>query len=140
MRALVADSSATTRRVLIRALRLVGVRDVMEFADSRSATASLAGEPDLLIVEWRLTDDDALSLITDLRARENGATPKVLVLSERDQRSDVERITALGIQAYLLKPFETRVLIEQLSAAMNAQTGEPNAPGNPGAEAEAEAA
>ena len=127
MRAIVADSSATTRRVLIRALRVVGVRDVMEFADSRSASPALAGDPDLVIVEWRLTDDDALVLITELRARGNGATPRVMVVSERDQRSDVERVAALGIQGYLLKPFETRVLIEQLASTMNAATGEADA-------------
>ena len=120
MRALVADSSATTRRVLIRALRVVGVRDVMEFADSRSATPALAGSPELVVVEWRLTDDDALALVTDLRARENGGSGRVLVLSERSRRDDIERMAALGIQGYLLKPFETRVLIEQLSAVMEA--------------------
>lgn len=127
MRALVAENSATTRRVLIRALRVVGVRDVLEFADARSATAALEGDPELLIAEWRLTDDDALALITDLRAREHGAFPKVIVVSERNRRSDIERVTALGIQAYVLKPFETRVLMEQLAMAMNTPTGEAGA-------------
>ena len=138
MRALVADSSATTRRVLIRALRVVGVRDVMEFADSRSATPALAGSPELVVVEWRLTDDDALALVTDLRAREHGGSGRVLVLSERNRRDDIERMTALGIQGYLLKPFETRVLIEQLSAVM--ETPMPEAEAGPDAGESAAAA
>jgi len=36
------------------------------------------------------------------------------------RRSDLERALALGIQGYLLKPFETRVLVEQLAMAMQA--------------------
>lgn len=138
MRALVADSSATTRRVLIRALRVVGVRDVMEFADARTAAPALAGSPELVVVEWRLTDDDALALLTDLRARENGAGARVLVLSERNRRDDIERMTTLGIQGYLLKPFETRVLIEQLSAVMEAPM--PEAEADAGTDEEAAAA
>jgi len=118
VRALVADRSATTRRVVIRALRVVGVQDVLEFADLRGATASLAGDPDIVIVEWTTIDDDALQLITDLRAREGGATAKVIVMTERDRRPDLERAIALGIQGYVLKPIETQVLVEQLAVAL----------------------
>jgi DNA-binding NarL/FixJ family response regulator len=122
VRALVADRSATTRRVVIRALRVVGVHDVLEFADLHGATAALAGDPDIVVIDWSATDDAALQLITDLRARESGAHAKVIVLSERDRRSDLERAIALGIQGYVLKPLETQLLVEQLAAAM--QTGE----------------
>ena len=125
MRALVADRSATTRRVVIRALRVVGVQDVLEFPDVHGAAPALAGAPDLVVIEWSATDDDALQLVTELRAREGGALARVILMSERDRRADLERAIALDIQGYLLKPFESRALIEQLAAAL--QPGESSA-------------
>lgn len=122
MRALVADRSATTRRVVIRALRVVGVQDVLEFADLEHATPALEGNPDVVILEWSRSGDEALNLVTDLRSRDGGANARVIVITERDERADLERALALGIQGYLLKPFETRALIEQLAAAL--ATGE----------------
>ena len=127
MRALVADRSATTRRVVIRALRVVGVQDVLEFPDAHTATPALAGAPDLVVLEWSTSDDDALQLIGELRARDGGAQARVILLSERDRRPDLDRAIALDIQGYLLKPFEPRSLIELLAAAMQ--------PGVSGAEA-----
>ena len=118
MRALVADRSATTRRVVIRALRVVGVQDVLEFADLLHAKAALEGDPDLVIVEWTASGDEALQFVGDLRATETGANTRVIVMTERDRREDLERAMALGIQGYLLKPFETHVLVEQLAAGM----------------------
>ena len=120
MKALVADRSATTRRVVIRALRVVGVQDVLEFSDVTAAMTALAGDPEFVILEWTAAGDEALQAVSDLRSRESGSRTKVIVMSERDRRSDLERALALGIQGYLLKPFETRVLVEQLAMAMQA--------------------
>ena len=125
MKALVADRSATTRRVVIRALRVVGIQDVLEFADIPAAMAALQGDPDFVIVEWSTAGDAALDLVSDLRSRESGAHSKVIVMTERAGRPDLERALAFGIQGYVLKPFDTQLLIEQLAAAM--QPGEDNA-------------
>jgi PleD family two-component response regulator len=120
VKALVADRSATTRRVVIRALRVVGVQDVLEFPDVNAAMTALAGDPEIVILEWTAAGDEALQAVSDLRSRESASRTKVIVMSERDRRSDLERALALGIQGYLLKPFETRVLVEQLAMAMQA--------------------
>jgi DNA-binding NarL/FixJ family response regulator len=125
VRALVADRSATTRRVVIRALRVVGIQDVLEFADLQHAKPALEADPDIIIVEWSAANDEALQLVTDVRAKETGSNARVIVMTERDRRDDLERALALGIQGYLLKPFETHVLVEQLAAAM--ATGESTA-------------
>jgi DNA-binding response OmpR family regulator len=125
VRALVVDRSATTRRVVIRALRVVSVHDVLEFAGLEAAAPAVAADPDFLVLEWPAAGDDALRVISELRSRESGAQTRVIVMTERDRREDLERAMALGIQGYLLKPFETHVLIEQLAASM--QTGEPEA-------------
>jgi DNA-binding NarL/FixJ family response regulator len=119
----VADRSATTRRVVRRALRVVGIQDVLEFADVGAAAAALTSDHRLVIVEWEPTGDGALDFISQLRQGSDGAGLRVFVLSERDQRPDIERAMALGIQGYMLKPFETRVLIEQLAAALHAGDG-----------------
>ena len=117
MRALVADRSATTRRIVIRCLRVLGVQDVLEFADPREAAHALPAEPDLIVLEWSPADDAALDFVREARARE-GLAPRIVVLSERDRRPDVERIVALDIQGYVIKPFDTQVLIEQLATVL----------------------
>ena len=120
MRALVADRSATQRRVVLRALRAVGIQESLEYAEPRAAVPALEGNPEIVVIEWHPADDEALGFIADLRAREGGDRTVVIVLSERDRREDIERALAAGIQGYVLKPYEARVLIEQLAAAIQA--------------------
>jgi DNA-binding NarL/FixJ family response regulator len=127
MKALVADHSATTRRVVIRALRVLGIQDVAEYADVGAAAAAPGNEYEVVVVEWSPSQDAALEFVSRLRQRAGAERTKVVVVSERDRRADIERAAAVGIQGYVLKPFETRVLIEQLAAAMQAG---PGAPGN----------
>lgn len=126
MRALVADRSATTRRVVIRALRTTGISDTLEFADYSGAADALESDPDVVVVGWDTADDTGLALVAKLRARDGGTRACVVVLTERDGREDVERALGLGVQGYVLKPVEARVLAEQLTAAMSAATNAPS--------------
>jgi len=120
VRALVADRSATTRRVVIRALRTAGIVDALEFADPAAAVEALDTDPELVITGWEPADDVGLALVSAVRARDGGARVCVLVVTERDRRADVERALGLGIQGYVLKPVGARELGEQLAAALRA--------------------
>jgi DNA-binding response OmpR family regulator len=120
VRALVAERSATTRRVVIRAMREVGIVDTLEFADTASALPALDADPGLVVAGWDLADDAGLDLVTAVRARDGGARACVLVVTERDRREDVERALGLGIQGYVLKPVAARDLADQLTAALRA--------------------
>lgn len=117
MKALVVDRSATTRRIALRALRAAGIPEALECASLEDAATALAEPLDLAIVEW--VDDDALRVLSELAARE-GEKPRIIVMSERDRREDVERVTALGIMGYVLKPVEARVLVGRIVAAIQA--------------------
>jgi DNA-binding NarL/FixJ family response regulator len=92
-----------------------------------AAAAAPGNEYEVVVVEWSPSQDAALEFVSRLRQRAGAERTKVVVVSERDRRADIERAAAVGIQGYVLKPFETRVLIEQLAAAMQAG---PGAPGN----------
>lgn len=80
-----------------------------------------AGTLDLVICDWRLdgfrTGDELISMIR----RENSAIPIMMLTGHKD-RQLVRRLGRLGVNEYILKPFEHQDLIDRVRHL----TGEPS--------------
>lgn len=79
------------------------------------AEAVLAGEadpPDLLLLDLALPDGDGLQVASSLHER--GVQPKATVaITGRDDPSSLERCSAAGITAVMVKPVSTRELLQR---------------------------
>ncbi len=114
-RVLVVEDEADIRRFVHIALEKAGM-EVFEAATAAQARIDASTrQPDLLIVDLGLPDDDGKVLISDVRGW--SAAP-VLVLSARDQES--EKVAALdaGADDYLAKPFGVPELLARVRAQL----------------------
>lgn len=76
----------------------------------------VAREPDLVILDLHLGEDDGLQVLRELRAR--SVTPVILITGNR--REEIDRVVGLelGADDYLTKPFGLRELLARVRAAL----------------------
>lgn len=114
MKLLLVEDSARLRETLARGLRAAGFT-VDAAQDGVEANGFLAAfQYDFVLLDLGLPRLDGFAVLRALP--ENGARPRVLVLSARDQVSD--RIAALnaGADDYLVKPFAFEEALARLHA------------------------
>jgi DNA-binding response OmpR family regulator len=125
------DLSAKTARVLVveddHAMRQMVV-DYLEDHNMRGLSASgrqelvrhfAAGEPDLIILDLRLDQEDGLDLLREVRSRSD--VPVIIITGDR--RDEVDRVVGLelGADDYLTKPFSLRELLARIRAVFRRQ-------------------
>ena len=107
-------------------LRMVG--DYLEQHNMRVISASgrqemarlfAAGEPDLVVLDLRLDQEDGLDLLREIRTRSD--VP--VIITTGDRRDEVDRVVGLelGADDYVTKPFSLRELLARIRAVLRRQ-------------------
>ena len=132
------DLSAHTARVLVveddHAMRRMVV-DYLEDHNMRGLSASggqelvrhfAAGEPDLIVLDLRLDQEDGLDLLREIRSRSD--VPVIIITGDR--RDEIDRVVGLelGADDYITKPFSLRELLARIRAVLRRQEAARNAP------------
>jgi two-component system, OmpR family, response regulator len=132
------DLSAHTPRVLVveddHAMRLM-VADYLEDHSIRCLSASgrqellrhfAAGEPDLVVLDLRLDQEDGLDLLREIRSRSD--VPVIIITGDR--RDEIDRVVGLelGADDYITKPFSLRELLARIRAVLRRQEAARHAP------------
>jgi two-component system chemotaxis response regulator CheY len=111
MKALVVDDSLTIRRIVIKALGIVGINEAAEAGDGQEAVkAAQAGQFDLILMDWNMPNMNGIEALRAIRQSGN-KTPVVMVTTEAEKSRVIEAIKS-GANDYLIKPFSP----EQLAA------------------------
>lgn len=122
MKALVVDDSLTIRRIVIKALGIVGITDTAEASDGTEAvTAAAAGGIDLILLDWNMPKMSGIDALRTIRAA-GDKTPVIMVTTEAEKSRVIEAIKT-GANDYLIKPFSP----EQLAAKVKNIVGQPAA-------------
>jgi two-component system chemotaxis response regulator CheY len=112
-RVLVADDSSTMRKIILRSLQAVGVKDVAEAADGSEAVSIFApGKFDMVLTDWNMPGMTGLEVLKAIRAQDT-KIPVIMVTTEAEKSRVLEAIQA-GVTDYLVKPFTQDVLREKL--------------------------
>jgi len=80
-----------------------------------------AVEPDLVLLDLRLTDGDGMEVLEAMRASGKIDSIPVIILSAHATPATSEKAMSAGATGYITKPF----IAGQLVDAVNAQLGEP---------------
>lgn len=81
-------------------------------ADGRAALSEADRfRPDLVLLDITLPELDGFQVCEKLRA-ERGAGIAIIMLTARGREAEVAKGVALGADAYVIKPFSTRDLVE----------------------------
>jgi len=107
MRILIADDDQTSRMVLEAMLTKNGY-EVLSTTNGLEALKILQGQnaPRLVILDWMMPHLDGLEVIRRIRATASEQTPYILLLTARDEKSDIVVGLETGADDYLVKPFD----------------------------------
>ena len=101
---LVADDSATMRKIIIRSLNAVGVSSVAEAADGGQAVALFKpGRFNLVLTDWNMPNKSGLEVVRGIRAQD-AKVPIIMITTEAEKERVLEAIKA-GVTDYVVKPF-----------------------------------
>jgi len=111
MRILIAEDDAVSRRVLDATLKRWDYETIVT-GDGAEAWAELCKEdcPRLLILDWMMPGLDGTEICRRLRAREDGSTFYILLLTAKTQKDDIVAGLDAGADDYITKPFHHQEL------------------------------
>ncbi len=92
-------------------------------ADSGKSGLELAKEslPGIIICDIKMSGIDGYEVISELRKDEKTARIPIIVLTALAQEKEIEAGLALGIKAYIRKPFSEEELTQCISSCFHGQ-------------------
>jgi len=115
-RVLVVDDDPAMQQMIVGYLTDHNLR-ASAVSSRKSLMHSLAArEPDLVILDLHLGEDDGLDVLRELRAK--SVTPVILITGSRCEEIDRVVGLELGADDYLTKPFGLRELLARVRAAL----------------------
>jgi two-component system chemotaxis response regulator CheY len=118
MKFLVVDDSVTMRRIIINALERIGYADAVEATDGEDALFKFDRSVSVIITDWNMPKLSGLELTRAVRARADGQTVPILMVTTRGSREDIVMAVDAGVNNYILKPFTPTVLKEKIDALL----------------------
>lgn len=114
---LVVDDSPTLVKFVSFSLKsngydVVGASDGM---DALEKVSHIEGVVDLVITDLNMPNIDGYELIATLRKTPKFAKTPIIILSSEEEEEDKAKGQKVGANSYLVKPFKSSVLIEEVS-------------------------
>ncbi len=118
MKFLVVDDSATMRRIVVNSLNRIGFDDCVEAGDGASALESFDPSVNFVITDWNMPNMSGLDFVRALRARGDGGSVPILMVTTRSVREDIVQAAHAGVNNYIVKPFTPQVLKEKIEQVL----------------------
>ncbi|MFA7228680.1 MAG: response regulator [Melioribacteraceae bacterium] len=116
---LVADDSPTIRKFVSVALSLKGY-EIVVCADGMEAIEILPTKKvDLVITDLNMPNVDGYELISSIRKNNEYQEIPIIVLSSLGNTEDIQRGLECGANSYLVKPFDPKRVIYEVSKYLN---------------------
>jgi two-component system chemotaxis response regulator CheY len=109
---LVVDDSSAMRALLGVALRQGGYA-VVEARDGREAIARLdGGRVDVIVSDCIMPVMDGISFVRAVKERPDLARIPIIMLTTESQSAQIRQGKELGVQAWIVKPFQAEKIVE----------------------------
>ncbi|MEN6624717.1 MAG: response regulator [Candidatus Sumerlaeia bacterium] len=121
MNVLIVDDSTTMRKILINALKSVGINEIDEACDGQQAVdAVLAKQYSVVLMDWNMPNMLGIDALKRIRLSGNNV-PVIMVTTEAEKSRVIEALKA-GANNYIIKPFKPEAVITKINElAGNAQ-------------------
>jgi two-component system, OmpR family, phosphate regulon response regulator PhoB len=121
--ALIADDEESLRTLIETTLEAPGLR-VLHAANGNQAVELARREhPDLILLDWMMPGKTGIEVAEVLRGQPETADIAILMLTAMGHEQERQRGLALGIRAYLVKPFSPLQLLKCVQGALASQRG-----------------
>jgi two-component system chemotaxis response regulator CheY len=114
---LVVDDSPTVVKFLTFSLKSQGYK-VVAACDGMDALEKMSGltqDVDLVITDLNMPNLDGYGLIEAIRQNQEHRKTPIIILSSETEEEDRDRGMAIGASSYLLKPFNSSLLLDEVS-------------------------
>jgi two-component system, OmpR family, response regulator len=125
-RLLVVEDEPTILELLSGALRFAGFEVITATAATAALKAVAAGQPDLIVLDVMLPDQDGFQVLRRLRSQGSGVP--VVFLTARDAVADRVTGLTLGGDDYVVKPFSLDEVVARIRAVLRRGRAEPDEP------------
>ncbi len=117
---LIADDEEDARTIICMRLAKHPHLRIVEATNGREALA-LAREqhPDLIVLDWTMPGMSGIEVVRALRDSPALATTPVIMTTGRDDPSELSEARALGVAAYVIKPFDPAELMEKIQEVLS---------------------
>jgi DNA-binding response OmpR family regulator len=90
--------------------------------DGQEALDAIAAiRPDLVLLDVMMPRKSGFDVCQEVRASETLKGTRILMLTAKGRDTDVAKGTALGVNAYMTKPFSTKELVEKVRELLQDQ-------------------
>lgn len=118
---LVVDDSAVNLASAEQKLR--DEYEVVTINSGERALRYLRGhKADLILLDIKMEGKDGIETLRELRTMENGRDIPVIMLTSKSDRESILETTRLGIEDYVLKPFDTQDLHTRIRKALHRES------------------
>jgi two-component system, OmpR family, KDP operon response regulator KdpE len=112
---LIIDDEAAIRKLLDITLQSNGYKVIQAATAKEGEIAAATHQPDLIILDLGLPDEDGQQLLKILRG---WLTLPIIILSARHSESEIIKALDSGANDYLVKPFRTGELMARIRSAL----------------------
>ena len=113
-RILIVEDNPDTLGLVTTRLRISGY-EIIAAEDGETAIEKCRQKkPDLLALDLSLPGIDGFEVCRVLKSDPGTYNIPIVILSARSQKSDKERAINLGAEAYIVKPYEPRMLLDEI--------------------------
>lgn len=117
----VVDDSPTVVKFVSFTLRNKGFK-VITACDGMDAMEKISAEPggvDMVITDLNMPNVDGYTLIDTLRGNQNYSETPIIILSSEKGEDDKKRGIEVGANSYLVKPFRSKALLDEVDKFLN---------------------
>ena len=121
IRVLIADDMNTMRKLVVRALKEMGIKEIAEFPDGAQAWqafSSASPQFDLVISDWNMPNATGLDFLKRVRADSRLKQTPFILLTAESEMSQVQEAMKAGVSGYVVKPFTSQSLREKIESCM----------------------
>jgi two-component system KDP operon response regulator KdpE len=122
---LVIEDEAAIRKLLDIALQSSGYSCLMAATAREGKIVAAAQQPDLVLLDLGLPDEDGQALLKGLR---EWYTRPIIIVSARSAEAEIVEALDKGANDYLVKPFRTGELLARVRSALRQMASEPSEP------------
>lgn len=120
---LVVDDQLSIRAAVRSGLNQLGIRNITEASDGEEAMKSLIANPvHLIISDYNMPNMDGLGLLEAVRNHPQIRSTAFIMLTGQAERELVKKAVALGVNNYVVKPFNVLVLKAKLEQVFGVLT------------------
>ena len=120
---ILADDDPIIHRLLTPMFNKMGIDCYSAYDGNAARDAANSLSPDLLILDVVMPGMSGMSLLREIRKERKNSRLPILMLSARQQRSDISMALAYGANDYVVKPFDPEDIVLRVKRLLSHEAG-----------------